>query len=115
MSKKYVELCKDEIQRETEKAFLVEGSWIPKSQLIFVINNKYYDPYEKTIKDYKEKSVMCYLVPLWLHMKNNMRYKKSDTLDRYISCWTSDMRVQESYERCKFYTFSEYQEIVGTI
>ena len=110
MSKKYVQICRDEISRETEKAILVEGTWLPKSQLLVAINNEYYDFESKEIKEYKEKSVYCLLLPLWLHMKNNMSYKKSDTLDKYEEAWNTDMRTSVKYESIKIMSYKEYKE-----
>ena len=110
MSKKYVMLCKDEIKVATEKAILVEDCWVPKSQLIFVVNNQYYDYETETVKDFKKKDIYCYLLPLWLHMKNHYSYKKSDVLDEYIKAWNTDMRTTIEYESYKFLSFEEYKK-----
>ena len=40
LNKKYTQICFDEITRETEKAILVEVTWLPKSQLLVVLNNQ---------------------------------------------------------------------------
>ena len=111
MSKKYVQICLDEITRETEKAILVEGSWLPKSQLLVALNNEYYDYESNTIKEVKNKTPYCLLLPLWLHMKNNMSYKKSDTLDKWNEGWNTDMRTTIKYESIKIISYKEYKEL----
>ena len=110
MSKKYVEICFDEIERETEKAILVSGGWLPKSQLIVVLNNEYYDTSTKTVKEIKEKSPYCFLCPLWLHMKNNMSYKSSFELDKWLDSRNTDMRTTIEYKRVIAVTYKEYKE-----
>ena len=110
-SKKYVQLCYDEVTRETEKAILVEGSWIPKSQLLVVLNNKYYDIDAEEVRECKEKTPYCYLLPLWLHMKNNLSYKSSYKLEKWREDLNIDMRVKEQYEVFKIMSYKEYKEI----
>ena len=110
--KKYVELCLNEIERETEKAILVEGSWIPKSQLIVVFNNADYNLSTKTVKEYKEKTIYCLLLPLWLQMKNNFKFKKSFYVEEYMSKINVDRRYKETYEAFKYATYVEYKEMI---
>ncbi len=109
--KKYTQICFDEITRETEKAILVEGSWIPKSQLIVLLNNAYYDTRTRTVKECESKSPYSLLLPLWLHMKNNMSYKSADTLDKWLSDLNTDMRTDIEYERIIAVTYKEYNEM----
>ena len=107
--KKYTKICLDEITRETEKALLIEGTWLPKSQLLVVINNQYLDIDTKEIKEVKEKSPYCLLCPLWLHMKNNLSFKNSYTLEDWQKDLNVDMRTNEKYEIFKILTYKEYK------
>lgn len=110
MSKKYVQISFEEIERETEKAILVSGGWLPKSQLLVVLNNQYYDISTKTVKEYKEKSTYCLLCPLWLHMKNNMPFKKSFELDKWLSDLNIDKRTTIKYEMLIAMNYNAYKE-----
>lgn len=110
MSKKYVQISFDEIERETEKAILVSGGWLPKSQLLVVLNNEYYDVNTRTVKEHKEKSPYCLLCPLWLHMKNNMSFKKSFELDKWLDSMNTDMRTTIKYEMLIAMSYKAYKE-----
>ena len=110
LNKKYVQICFNEITKETEKAILVEGSWLPKSQLLVVLNNQYYDISTKTVKEYKEKSTYCLLCPLWLHMKNNMPFKKSFELDKWLDSMNTDMRTTIKYKMLIAMNYPAYKE-----
>ena len=110
LNKKYVKICFDEITKETEKAILVEGTWLPKSQLIVVLNNQYYDISSKTVKEYKEKSTYCLLCPLWLHMKNNMSFKKSFELDKWLDSMNTDKRTTIKYKMLIAMNYPAYKE-----
>ena len=110
LNKKYVQICFDEITRETEKAILVEGTWLPKSQLLVILNNQYYDVDTKTIKEHKEKSPYCLLCPLWLHIKNNMSFKKSYELNEFMEGLNIDMRTEIEYECFIVKSYKEYKE-----
>ena len=109
LNKKYTQICFDEITRETEKAILVEGTWLPKSQLLVVLNNQYYDISTKIVKEYKEKSVYCFLCPLWLHMKNNMSFKKSFELNKWLDSMNTDMRTTIEYEMLIVMNYPSYK------
>ena len=111
MSKKYTKICFDEITRETEKAILVEGSWLPKSQLMVVINNADYNVNTGQVREYKDKTPYCLLLPLWLHMKNDMSYKSSYTLDKWLSDLNTDMRTTIEYEAFIIKSYKEYKEM----
>ena len=110
LNKKYVQICFDEITRETEKAILVEGTWLPKSQLLVVLNNQYYDISTKTVKEHKEKSPYCLLCPLWLHMKSNMSFKKSFELDKWLSDLNIDKRTTIKYKMLIAMNYNAYKE-----
>ena len=110
MSKKYVQISFEEIERETEKAILVSGGWLPKSQLLVVLNNQYYDISTKTVKEYKEKSTYCLLCPLWLHMKNNMSFKKSFELDKWLDSMNTDKRTTIKYKMLIAMNYPAYKE-----
>ena len=108
--KKYTKICLDEIVRETEKAILVDGSWLPKSQLLVVINNQYLNIDTKEVKEFKEKSIYCLLCPLWLHMKNNLPFKNSYPLNTWENDLNIDMRTSIKYEPFKIVTYNEYHK-----
>ena len=108
--KKYTKICLDEIIRETEKAILVDGAWLPKSQLLVVINNQYLDINTKEIKEVKEKTPYCLLCPLWLHMKNNLSFKNSYTLEKWQNDLNIDMRISIKYESFKIVAYNEYHK-----
>ena len=106
--KKYTKICLDEIVRETEKAILVDGAWLPKSQLLVVINNQYLNIDTGKIKEFKEKSIYCLLCPLWLHMKNKLPFKNSYPLSTWENDLNIDMRTSIKYEPFKIVTYNEY-------
>ena len=108
--KKYTQICLDEIVRETEKAILVDGAWLPKSQLLVVINNQYLDINTKEIKEVKEKTPYCLLCPLWLHMKNSLPFKNSYPLNTWENDLNIDMRTTIKYEPFKIVTYNEYHK-----
>ena len=109
--KKYTKICFVEITRETEKALLIEGTWLPKSQLLVVINNQYLDINTDEIKEIKEKTPYCLLCPLWLHMKNNLSFKNSYTFDQWQKDLNIDMRTTSEYEAFKILTYKEYKNL----
>ena len=109
--KKYTKICFDEIIKETDKAICIENIWIPKSQLLVVINNQYLDIDTKEIKEIKEKTPYCLLCPLWLHMKNNLSFKNSYTLENWENNLNIDMRTSVKYEIFKILTYKEYKTL----
>ena len=106
--KKYTKICLDEITRETEKAILTNGTWLPKSQLLIVINNEHLNIDTEEIKEFKEKTIYCLLCPLWLHMKNNLPFKNSYSLSTWENDLNTDMRTSIEYEPFKIVTYNEY-------
>ena len=107
--KKYTQINMHEISKETEKAILIEGNWLPKSQLLVIVNNQYFDYTAKEIKEYKEKTIYCLLCPLWLHMKNNLSFKKSNTIDELLNKLNIDKRTTIEYEAFKILSYKEYK------
>ena len=110
--KKYVSLgaiC----ERVTDRAILIDGTWYPKSQLIFVINWNYLDTRCKPmeVKPSDRKTIYTILCPLWLYMKNNTSFKNSHTLDEWNETFNTDDRVDYNYEAYRVLTFKEYQEL----
>lgn len=57
--KKYYDITGFDVERQTEKAMLINGAWLPKSQIKIFTNGK------GCIK----------FIPLWLASKNNFPYE----------------------------------------
>ena len=108
---KYVEIGMNEVERETEKAILVEGKWVAKSQLLLVYNNEFYDFSTKQVKKIKETSIYSILLPLWLQMKCNFRFKKSFEVEDYMNKINVDKRTNIKYESFKYCNYTEFDKI----
>ena len=108
--KKYVVIGCDEIVAETEKAIKVQGVWLPKSQLQIVLNYQHLNIDTKEVKEFKVKSVYCLLLPLWLHLKNDMSYKKGYKLNEYMQDINVDMRTNVEYEPFISVSYQDYKE-----
>lgn len=110
-TKKYVEITIDTIERETEKAYLIEGEWFPKSQFIYVMNWNHLSIKDWTVKQSDRKAIYTMLCPLWLYMKKPMRFRESDTLDNWITAYNKDDRVDFEYESFKALNRNEYNKL----